>query len=34
MVRVSPEMHQRLALKAMAAGESLNTLVAKALART
>ena len=34
MVRVSPEIHQRLALKAMAAGESLNSLVAKALART
>jgi predicted HicB family RNase H-like nuclease len=33
MVRVAPEIHQRLALKALAAGESLNSLVAKALAR-
>jgi predicted HicB family RNase H-like nuclease len=33
MVRVSPEIHQRLALKAMAAGESLNSMVAKALAK-
>ncbi|MBI4604886.1 MAG: toxin-antitoxin system HicB family antitoxin [Planctomycetes bacterium] len=33
MVRVAPEIHQRLALKAMAAGESLNSMVAKALAK-
>ncbi len=33
MVRVAPEIHQRLALKAMAAGESLNSVVAKALAK-
>ena len=33
MVRVPPEIHQRLALKAMAAGESLNSRVAKALAK-
>jgi predicted HicB family RNase H-like nuclease len=34
MVRVAPEIHQRLALKALAAGESLNSLVAKALGKT
>jgi predicted HicB family RNase H-like nuclease len=33
VVRVPPEVHQRLALKAMAAGESLNNIVAKALAK-
>jgi len=33
MVRVAPEIHQRLSLKAMAAGESLNSIVAKALAK-
>ena len=33
MVRVPPEIHERLALKAKAAGESLNSLVAKALAK-
>ena len=33
MVRVAPEIHQRLAIKAMAAGESLNSMVAKALAK-
>src|SRR2546425_12747348 len=31
LVRVAPEIHQRLALKAMAAGESLNSMVAKVL---
>src|SRR4029453_47036 len=31
MVRVAPEIHQRLALKAIAAGESLNSIVAKTL---
>lgn len=33
MVRVAPELHERLALKAMASGESLNSLVAKKLAK-
>ena len=33
MVRVAPEIHQRLALKAMAGGESLNSVVARALAK-
>jgi predicted HicB family RNase H-like nuclease len=33
LVRVEPEIHQRLALKAMAKGESLNNFVAKALAK-
>lgn len=33
VVRLSPEQHQRAALKAMARGESLNQLVAEALAR-
>jgi predicted HicB family RNase H-like nuclease len=33
MVRVDPALHQRLALKAAASGRSLNSLVAKALAR-
>ena len=33
MVRVAPEVHQRLALKAMASGESLNTFVARTLAK-
>jgi len=32
VVRVSPELHQRSALKALARGESLNQFVAKALA--
>ncbi len=33
VVRVEPVLHQRLALKAMAAGESLNQLVAKTLTK-
>jgi predicted HicB family RNase H-like nuclease len=33
MVRVAPELHERLVLKAMASGESLNSLVAKKLAK-
>jgi predicted HicB family RNase H-like nuclease len=33
LVRVSPSFHQRLALRAKAAGESLNSYVAKTLAR-
>jgi predicted HicB family RNase H-like nuclease len=33
VVRTSPELHQRLALKAMAAGESLNNLVIKTLTK-
>ncbi len=33
MVRVEPEVHQRLVLKAMATGESLNSFVAKTLAK-
>lgn len=32
MVRIAPELHQRVALKAMARGESLNQLVAASLA--
>ncbi|HUS37494.1 MAG TPA: toxin-antitoxin system HicB family antitoxin [Verrucomicrobiae bacterium] len=31
MVRIDPTLHQRLALKAVAEGESLNNLIAKAL---
>jgi predicted HicB family RNase H-like nuclease len=34
VVRVDPALHQKLALKAAVKGESLNSLVAKALART
>jgi predicted HicB family RNase H-like nuclease len=33
MVRIDKELHQRLALKAMSRGESLNSLVAKTLAK-
>ena len=33
VVRLSPVPHQRAALKVMARGESLNQLVAEALAR-
>lgn len=33
VVRVSPELHQRAALKAMARNESLNQFVAAALAQ-
>jgi predicted HicB family RNase H-like nuclease len=33
IVRVSPSFHQRLVLRAKAAGESLNSYVAKTLAR-
>jgi predicted HicB family RNase H-like nuclease len=33
MVRIDPTLHQRLSLKAMVEGESLNTLVAKTLAK-
>lgn len=33
MVRVSPALHQRLALRALARGESLNSLASKALAK-
>jgi predicted HicB family RNase H-like nuclease len=33
VVRISPELHQRAALKALARGASLNQLVADALAR-
>lgn len=32
LVRVQPALHQRLALKALASGESLNSLVARKLA--
>ena len=32
VVRVSPDLHQRAALKAMARGESLNQFVAEAIA--
>lgn len=32
LVRVSPEIHQKAALKAMARGESLNQFVAEAIA--
>jgi predicted HicB family RNase H-like nuclease len=31
MVRIEPSLHQRLALKAMASGESLNSLIGRAL---
>lgn len=34
VVRIDPSLHQRLALKAMARGESLNKLVESALAKT
>src|SRR5262245_14985950 len=33
MVRIDPALHQRLALKAAATGQSLNSLVAKVLTR-
>jgi len=33
VVRVAPELHRRLALKAKVAGESLNSLVSRALHR-
>lgn len=33
MVRVSPAVHQRLAIRALARGESLNNLAARALAK-
>lgn len=33
VVRVDPTLHRRLALKAAAEGESLNSLIGKALAR-
>lgn len=33
VVRVAPELHQRLALKAMSTGESLNSLVSRTLAK-
>jgi predicted HicB family RNase H-like nuclease len=33
LVRVDPTLHQRLALRAAAAGESLNALVARTLAK-
>jgi len=33
MVRVAPELHERLVLKALASGESLNSLVAKKLSK-
>ena len=33
IVRVDPALHQRLALKAQASGESLNSLAGKALAK-
>src|SRR5213592_3580532 len=33
VVRVEPDLHRRLALKAQASGESLNSLVTKALAK-
>jgi predicted HicB family RNase H-like nuclease len=32
LVRIQPALHQRLALKALASGESLNSLVARKLA--
>lgn len=34
LVRVSPELHQKAALKASARGESLNQFVAEAIAQT
>ena len=33
MVRVDPALHQRLAMKAAAAGESMNPFVARALTK-
>ena len=33
VVRVQPALHQRLALKAVASGESLNNLIARTLAK-
>lgn len=33
MVRIDPAIHQRLALKAVSTGESLNQLAARALAK-
>lgn len=33
MVRIDPTLHRRLSLKAMVEGESLNSLVAKTLAK-
>jgi predicted HicB family RNase H-like nuclease len=33
LVRVGPELHQRLALKAMSTGESLNNLVSRTLSK-
>ncbi len=33
VVRVQPALHQRLALKAMSTGESLNNLIARTLAK-
>lgn len=33
MVRIDPLLHQRLALKAVSEGESLNTFIAKKLAK-
>lgn len=33
LVRISPELHQKAAVKAMARGESLNQFVAQALAK-
>jgi predicted HicB family RNase H-like nuclease len=33
MVRIAPAIHQRLALKAVSTGESLNQLAARALAK-
>ena len=34
VVRIDPTLHQRLSLKAMVEGESLNSFVAKALSKT
>jgi predicted HicB family RNase H-like nuclease len=34
MVRIDPAIHQRLALKAVTTGESLNQIVARTLAKT
>jgi len=34
LVRVAPELHERLALKVMAWGESLNSLVANKSAKS
>lgn len=33
MVRIQPGLHQRLALKAVASGESLNSFIGRALAK-